>query len=85
MSSQRQMVTPNLKIFQKIFSGEKSRTRGIDPSGPASVQEKVRNISTARARFRNDFAHIRVCAGMCRQNSYPLGSAVVYGYGCPAF
>ena len=22
---------------------------------------------------------------MCRQNSYPVGSAVVYGYGCPAY
>ena len=22
---------------------------------------------------------------MCRENSYPVGSAVVYGYGCPAY
>ena len=25
--------------------------------------------------------NIRVCAGMSRQSSYPVGSAVVYGYG----
>ena len=51
MCSQRQMVTPNLKILEKFFRLSKSGTRGIDPSGPAFAETNIRDVSTARARL----------------------------------